>query len=86
MRGLAKLSARGMALRLVALLLSGAVGLRGQVTSIKEYPLPAGLGAGQITAGPDGALWFTEFTVSKIGRITTAGVVTEYSIPTPSCL
>jgi hypothetical protein len=26
-----------------------------------------------ITAGPDGALWFTEQTVNKIGRITTAG-------------
>jgi len=36
-----------------------------------------------ITAGPDGNLWFTESGVgSKIGRITTAGVLTEFPIPT----
>jgi len=29
-----------------------------------------------ITAGPDGALWFTKDR--GIGRITTAGVITEY--------
>jgi hypothetical protein len=29
-----------------------------------------------IVAGPDGNLWFTEFFANKIGRITTAGVVT----------
>ncbi|HXB69236.1 MAG TPA: IPTL-CTERM sorting domain-containing protein [Candidatus Acidoferrales bacterium] len=32
-----------------------------------------------ITAGPDGALWFTESFADRIGRITTAGVITEYS-------
>jgi virginiamycin B lyase len=32
--------------------------------------------------GPDGALWFTEQGGGKIGRITTAGVITnEYPIP-----
>jgi len=31
-----------------------------------------------ITAGPDGALWFTEY--DNIGRITTAGVITEYNV------
>lgn len=31
-----------------------------------------------ITAGPDGALWFTALTT--IGRITTAGVVTQYPV------
>jgi virginiamycin B lyase len=35
-----------------------------------------------ITAGSDGALWFTEFSANKIGRITTAGMVTEYPVPT----
>jgi streptogramin lyase len=34
-----------------------------------------------ITAGPDGNLWFAEFTAGKIGRITPAGVITEFSIP-----
>src|SRR5450755_4204192 len=38
-----------------------------------------------IAAGPDGALWFTEFNAapfivgSRIGRITTAGVINEFS-------
>ena len=31
-------------------------------------------------AGPDGALWFTEYTGGKIGRITTAGSITEYPV------
>ena len=36
-----------------------------------------------ITAGPDGNLWFTEYTSdesrpAKIGRITTSGVITEF--------
>ena len=35
-----------------------------------------------ITAGPDGALWFTEYTSNQIGRITTAGAITEYAVPT----
>ena len=34
-----------------------------------------------ITAGPDGALWFTECTTGKIGRITTTGAVTEITLP-----
>ena len=35
-----------------------------------------------ITAGPDGALWFTESYGNKIGRITTSGAITEYPVPT----
>ncbi len=34
-----------------------------------------------ITAGPDGALWFTESMADQIGRITTAGLVTEFPLP-----
>jgi streptogramin lyase/subtilisin-like proprotein convertase family protein len=34
-----------------------------------------------IAAGPDGNLWFTEKNAGKIGRITTAGAVTEFPIP-----
>jgi virginiamycin B lyase len=51
--------------------------------SISEYSTPTvpsqPLG---ITTGPDGALWFTEFAGSKIGRITTTGKFAEYTIPT----
>jgi virginiamycin B lyase len=41
-----------------------------------DYSGPVG-----ITTGPDGNLWFTEFTVDKIGRITPAGVITEFALP-----
>jgi virginiamycin B lyase len=34
-----------------------------------------------ITSGPDGALWFTEGPAGKIGRMTTAGVFSEFSAP-----
>ena len=37
-----------------------------------------------MTAGPDGALWFTEQNTHSIGRITTAGSVTEHPIPSGS--
>jgi virginiamycin B lyase len=50
-----------------------------------EYtvPTPASLPA-LITAGPDGALWFTENQGNKIGRVTTGGSITEFSVPTPA--
>ncbi|MFZ0667590.1 MAG: hypothetical protein WAM97_17710, partial [Acidimicrobiales bacterium] len=32
-----------------------------------------------IASGPDGALWFTNVKKNTIGRITTAGVVTDYT-------
>ncbi|MHB1536539.1 MAG: Vgb family protein, partial [Acidimicrobiales bacterium] len=35
-----------------------------------------------ITAGPDGNLWFTENGGDKVGRITPAGAITEYPLPT----
>ena len=34
--------------------------------------------------GPDGALWFTESTGNRIGRITTGGTITHYDVPTSS--
>jgi virginiamycin B lyase len=39
-----------------------------------------------IAAGADGALWFTEAGGNQIGRVTTAGVFTEFPIPTSSSL
>jgi virginiamycin B lyase len=35
----------------------------------------------QITAGPDGALWFGEFGQNQIGRVTTAGQFSEFPLP-----
>lgn len=34
-----------------------------------------------MTAGPDGNVWFTELNQNKIGKVTQAGVVTEYALP-----
>lgn len=50
---------------------------------ITETSIPTpGSAPRNITAGPDGALWFTENGGNKIGRITTGGMITETSIPT----
>ena len=35
-----------------------------------------------ITAGADGNLWFTDYIANEIGRMTPAGVVSRYPIPT----
>jgi streptogramin lyase len=75
----------------------GRMTLTGKVSEfslpIHQYPAgsnpikePAGSGAGQpldITAGPDGNLWFTEIghVGSSIGRITTSGKITEFPLP-----
>src|SRR4051794_25826071 len=45
-----------------------------------EHPVNYPSSPTGIASGPDGALWFTE-AADKIGRITTAGVVTEYALP-----
>ncbi len=49
----------------------------GQIT---EYSLPSGSHPLGITAGPDGNLWFTDNSSSKIGKITTSGTITEYTV------
>jgi uncharacterized protein (TIGR03437 family) len=58
----------------------------GRITTsgtITEYPLPqAGNLPFAIAAGPDGALWFTDF-LGQIERITTSGTVTS-EVPTPT--
>jgi virginiamycin B lyase len=69
----------------------------GRITTsgiITEFPIPTPesypycssggeCGPISIAAGADGALWFTENTKNKIGRITTSGEITEFPIPTP---
>jgi virginiamycin B lyase len=52
--------------------------------TVTEYILPSGHGAGQITTGSDGALWFTEHRA--IGRFTTLGIFTDYPILKPNPL
>ena len=49
---------------------------------INEFPLPTErAGPFDITAGPDGNLWFTEFSADKIGRITPTGEIKEFPMP-----
>jgi streptogramin lyase len=52
---------------------------------ITEFPIPtANSNPSEITLGPDGHLWFTEYDGNKIGRITVAGNITEFPLPTPN--
>ena len=70
---------------LIACVIGAALAAPRQAMAIEEFPAPGGP-AGIVT-GPDGALWFTEETGNKIGRMTTSGVVTnEIPIPTPASL
>src|SRR6185437_14995063 len=74
---------------ITALLLFSAA-LQAQVqVSYSEYAVPGGGTPSLITAGPDGALWFLSVGSGNntlgpsvsIGRITTAGLITQYAIP-----
>src|SRR5438876_7654958 len=54
-----------------------------KVGTITEFPVTTTSSQPEgITAGLDGNLWFTEFAGNKIGRITTSGVFTEFTLPT----
>jgi virginiamycin B lyase len=49
---------------------------------VQTFPVPtASSDLANIATGPDGSLWFTEKGANKVGRITTAGQITEYPIP-----
>ena len=66
----------------VALVLGAAPATAATLT---EYPLPNPASQPQgIVAGPDGALWFTETTGARIGRIALDGTISEYPLPTPT--
>ncbi|MGH9768924.1 MAG: virginiamycin B lyase family protein [Blastocatellia bacterium] len=68
---------------LFSLLIAPIIAMPAQAINVTEYVVPtANSGLGSITAGPDGALWFTEATGNKIGRITPGGTITEFPLPT----
>jgi virginiamycin B lyase len=53
--------------------------------SFTDYPVPTQNAWPQgITAGPDGAMWFTEVHGDKIGRIDMNGTITEYPLASGS--
>ena len=57
----------------------------GRITTagaISEFPLPSAYKfLSGITAGPDGALWFTGVDDKTLGRITTTGELSEFPLP-----
>jgi len=49
-----------------------------------EFPIPTpSANPFGITVGADGNLWFAELAGQKLGRITTACVITEFPLPSP---
>jgi streptogramin lyase len=57
----------------------------GRAANVRLFAVPAaGAGLSNIVAGPDGALWFNEQNGFAVGRITTAGAVTEFPVPRAS--
>ena len=52
-------------------------------TLLHEYqtPTPAS-GPVDITTGPDGNLWFSEYSADRVGRVTTGGAFEEFAVPT----
>jgi virginiamycin B lyase len=72
----------------VAKTLNANVTFNGDICGVlSEYTIPTGSSLPTaITAGPDGAVWFTEFAGGKIGRVTTTGSVTETVIPSGASL
>ena len=50
--------------------------------AIREYPIPQNSAPNQIITGPDGNLWFTATGGNYIGKITPAGVLTQFLVPT----
>jgi hypothetical protein len=49
-----------------------------------EFPVMTSGHLNDIAVGPDGNLWFTDAGQNEIGRITTAGVITKFGVPTPA--
>jgi virginiamycin B lyase len=76
---------RPRAARLLAPLIGlvAALALPASAAAIDEFPLPTpGSCPGGMTAGPDGALWFSEEGTSRIGRMTATGAFAgEVTIP-----
>jgi virginiamycin B lyase len=48
---------------------------------VKQFTF--GAGPESICVGSDGALWFSEQSAGSIGRLTTSGKLTQYTLPSP---
>jgi streptogramin lyase len=82
------LRSNGFRRRALLALLTGtlaALAMPAAAAAIDEYAITSGSNPGSITAGPDGALWFTlEGGDGAIGRMTTTGIHTN-TYPLPPC-
>jgi streptogramin lyase len=61
-----------------------AIGRSSLSGSIAEFVQPTCGSPTSIASGSDGNLWFVDSSSSKIGRITTSGIFTMFTLPTPS--
>ena len=51
--------------------------------TITEFPVPSFSQPGGIAVGSDGNLWLTTANANRIGRVTTSGALTQFTLPTP---
>ena len=54
--------------------------------TFQEFAIPSGGAPYLITWGFSGDLWFTEREANRVAKITSAGVITEFTVPTPGSL
>jgi hypothetical protein len=66
---------------IVLLWATGGVAGRALALTFAEFPISTDSRPVGITTGPDGALWFTEPYLDKIGCITTKGTIKEFKMP-----
>jgi virginiamycin B lyase len=69
---------------LFALILSIGAPAMAQSLSLTLFSPPTVDSPKGLVAGPDNAIWFTEFGANKIGRVTATGVFAEYALPAAS--
>ncbi len=72
-----------LAVTAVALLAVAAPARAALTPTITEHALAPTSHPVGLEAGPDGALWITQWSSGAIGRMTLAGVTTPYTLPTP---
>jgi virginiamycin B lyase len=76
-RSLALVSTLAVALPLAGLIVSvTAPGAHAEISTFHAASIST---PGEIVTGPDGALWFTNYGNNSIGRVTTAGAVTNFT-------
>ncbi len=49
-------------------------------STLTDYPVPGNSAVFDVTAGADGAVWFSEQDAHELGRIDHTGAITEYSV------